>query len=84
MNPDFTIWLDKVWEALAEEDLTERERMLRDAHSVLERLRPQEPAPEHPSGRAGCGIAAFFSSLSLAFSPAKGPSHRFHHAVIKA
>jgi hypothetical protein len=35
MNPDFTIWLDKVWEALAEEDLTERERMLRDAHSVL-------------------------------------------------
>ena len=48
MNPDFTKWLDMVWEALAEEDLTKREGMLQDAHRVLDRLRPQDPAPEHP------------------------------------
>jgi hypothetical protein len=43
MNPDFTIWLDMVWEALAEEDLTKRERMLQDAHRALDQLRPQDP-----------------------------------------
>jgi hypothetical protein len=42
VNPDFTIWLDMVWEAL-EEDLTKRERMLQDAHRALDQLRPQDP-----------------------------------------
>ena len=48
MNPDFTKWLDMVWEALAEEDLTKRKGMLQDANRVLEQLRPQDPAYEHP------------------------------------
>jgi hypothetical protein len=48
MNPDFTIWLDMVWTALAEEDLTKRERMLQEAHRALDQLRPQDPASENP------------------------------------
>jgi hypothetical protein len=48
-NPDFTIWLDMVWQALSEEDLINRERMLQDANVLLEQLRPQaQPASEHP------------------------------------
>lgn len=48
MNPDFTIWLDMVWEALAEEDMPKRQGMLQDANTVLEQLRPQtQPASEH-------------------------------------
>jgi hypothetical protein len=49
MNPDFTKWLDMVWEALAEEDLTKRERMLQDAHRVLDKLRQQHSPQANPA-----------------------------------
>ena len=40
-NRDFAKWLDILWQALSEEDLTKRNEMLQDANTFLERIHPQ-------------------------------------------
>jgi hypothetical protein len=40
-NRDFAKWLDILWQALSEEDLTKRNEMLQDANTFLEQIHPQ-------------------------------------------
>jgi hypothetical protein len=48
-NPDFANWLEILWHALSEEDLTKRNEMLQDANTFLERIHPQtQSASEQP------------------------------------
>ena len=44
MELDLATWLEKVWDALSEEDHAKRDGMLKEANSALERQRDQTQA----------------------------------------
>jgi len=44
MELDLATWLEKVWDALSEEDQAKRDGLLKEANSALERQRDQTEA----------------------------------------
>jgi hypothetical protein len=45
MEMELAIWLEKVWDALSEEDQAKRDGLLQEANSLLEQHREQAEAP---------------------------------------
>ena len=45
MELDLATWLEKVWDALSEEDQAKRDGLLQEASSLLEQHRDQAEAP---------------------------------------
>jgi hypothetical protein len=45
MELELATWLEKVWDALSEEDQAKRDGLLKEANSVLEQQREQTEAP---------------------------------------
>jgi hypothetical protein len=44
MELELATWLEKVWDALSEQDQAKRDGLLKEANSVLERQRDQTEA----------------------------------------
>jgi hypothetical protein len=45
MELELATWLEKVWDALSEDDQAKRDGLLKEASSYLEQHREQSPAP---------------------------------------
>ena len=45
MEMELATWLEKVWDALSEEDQAKRDGLLKEANSVLEQHRERADAP---------------------------------------